>query len=102
MEIAQDSHGNLIEYTKEDLENFGIELGKVIDKKLKNENVATCKVCYKQLKNNKTDCHYKCKVVSNKLAKIKKDLLNIEFELFCLRHTEGDVDIQVFNSLDNV
>jgi hypothetical protein len=116
--IVQDSHGNFIkqsdrwlsindtfevepldEYSKEELDNFGIELGKVIERKLKTENVSTCKVCYKQLKNKKVDCHYKCKVISNRLSKIKKELLDIEFQLFCLRYTEGDADIQVFNSL---
>jgi len=102
MEIAQDSHGNFVEYSieapflKEDLENFGLELGKMLQK----DFISKCKVCYKQMKNNKTDCHYKCKVISNRLSKIKKDLVNMEFELFCLRYTEGDADIQVFNSLD--
>jgi len=98
MEIAQDAHGNFVEYSKEDLDNFGLELGKMLQK----HYVSNCKVCFRQMKNNKTDCHYKCKVLANKLAKIKKDLLDVEFQLFLLRHTEGDADIQVFNSLDNV
>jgi hypothetical protein len=82
-----DPHGNVIELdennkmVRRELELKGI---------LPNPFPYKCSICYKNVK-SKDFTHYRCRDVLAKLEKAKKNVVNLEFKLFCLRYTDKDV-----------
>jgi hypothetical protein len=49
-----------------------------------------CRICYKNVK-SRGFTHFKCRDVLAKLEKAKKQVVNMEFKLFCLRYTDKEV-----------
>jgi hypothetical protein len=99
-----DSHGNTIP-----LDNSGNmisdnDLEKSVEYELENKGILPpsifkhrCSICYKVVR-TKDFTHYRCRDVVTRLSKAKKNVLDLEFKLFCLRHTNNKpVNLDIYN-----
>jgi hypothetical protein len=73
--ILQDIHGNLL-----DPEMFILPNDVPQDK---------CMICRKKVR-VLGSTHNKCRRLMDKLERARQKVLNMEFELFCLKHTTGE------------
>ena len=56
-----------------------------------------CSICHKEVR-TKGFSHYRCRDVVSKLEKAKKNVVNLQFKLFCLKHTDNDgVNLDIYN-----
>lgn len=85
--IVFDPHGNVIDLTKMKREELGMS----------NPFPYKCSICYKNVK-SKDFTHYRCRDILTKLEKAKKNVVDLEFKLFCLRYTDkSPVNLDTYN-----
>ena len=102
--VVFDAHGNVIQFDKTGNMITGNDLEKSIEYELEDKGILPpsifkhrCSICYKVVR-TKDFTHYKCRDVFSHLDKAKKQVLDLEFKLFCLRHTNNKpVNLDVYN-----
>ena len=90
-----DPHGNIIKLDENDvmvieqLEESGVMPPSIFTNR--------CSICHKEVK-TRGFSHYRCRDVVSKLEKSKKNVVNLQFKLFCLKHTDNDgVNLDIYN-----
>ena len=104
-----DMHGNLIKLdddfnmiigeSKNELEN---DLENSVEYELERKGIFPvfpykCSICYKNVR-TKDFTHFKCRDIVNRLKNAKKNVVNLEFKLFCLRNTTNEpVNLDIYD-----